>query len=73
MAFNFNIVFVLFLHIIYFEYLYIIIFIICVLSCRCHSVALWSFCLQNKFLVCANIPGNKADSDSETTIKPRTK
>ncbi len=37
--------------------LYIILFIICVLSCRCHSVALWSFCHYNKFLVCVNIPG----------------
>ncbi len=36
-------------------------FIICVLSCRCHSVALWSYCHQNKFLVCANIPGNKTN------------
>ncbi len=32
-------------------------FIICVLSCCCHSVALWSFCHDNKFLVCVNIPG----------------
>ncbi len=28
-----------------------------VLSCCCHSVALWSFCHYNKFLVCVNIPG----------------
>ncbi len=54
------------LHIVYFVYLYIIIFIICVLSCHCYSVALWSFCHQNKFLVCANIPGNKANSDSDS-------
>ncbi len=32
-------------------------FIICVLSCCCHSVALWSFCHYKKFLVCVNIPG----------------
>ncbi len=32
-------------------------FIICVLSCCCHSVALWSFCHYNKFLVNVNIPG----------------
>ncbi len=32
-------------------------FIICVLSCCSHSVALWSFCQYNKFLVCVNIPG----------------
>ncbi len=32
-------------------------FIICVLSCCCHSVALWSFCHYNKFLICVNIPG----------------
>ncbi len=32
-------------------------FIICVLSCCCHSVALRSFCHYNKFLVCVNIPG----------------
>ncbi len=32
-------------------------FIICVLSCCCHSVALWSFCHYNQFLVCVNIPG----------------
>ncbi len=31
--------------------------------CHCHSVTLWSFCNQNKVLVCVNIPGNKADSD----------
>ncbi len=52
-------------HIVCFVYLYIIIFIICVLSCHCHSVALWSFCHQNKFFVCVNIPGNKANSDSD--------
>ncbi len=32
-------------------------FIICVLFCCCRSVALWSFCHYNKFLVCVNIPG----------------
>ncbi len=32
-------------------------FIICVLSCCCHSVAQWSFCHYNKFLICVNIPG----------------
>ncbi len=37
------------MHIVYFVYLYIIIFIICVLSCHCYSVALWSFFHQNKF------------------------
>ncbi len=46
----------------YFVYFYISIFIICVLSCRCYSVVLWSFCHYNKFLVCVNIPGNKAHS-----------
>ncbi len=30
---------------------------ICILSCLCHSVALWSFCHYNKLLVCVNIPG----------------
>ncbi len=35
-------------------------FIICVLSSCCHSDALWSFWHYNKFLVCVNIPGNKA-------------
>ncbi len=49
--------------------LYIIICIICVLSCHIHSVALWSFYHQNKFLVCVNIPGNKADSDIKTYWK----
>ncbi len=34
-------------------FLYIIC-IIRVLSCHCHSVALWSFCHQNKFFVCVN-------------------
>ncbi len=38
-------------------------FVFCVLSCCCHSVALWSFCHYNKFLICVNIPGNKAHSD----------
>ncbi len=28
--------------------------IICVLSCCCHFVTLWSFCRYNKFLVCVN-------------------
>ncbi len=32
----------------------------------CHSVALWSFCHENKFLVCVNIPSNKAYSDSDS-------
>ncbi len=31
--------------------------VVCVLSCHCHSVALWSFCHYNKSLVCVNIPG----------------
>ncbi len=43
---------------------------ICILlfsvSCCCHSVALWSFWHQNKFLVCVNITGNKALSDSDS-------
>ncbi len=30
-------------------------FIICVLSCCCHSVAPWSFCYYNKLLVCVNV------------------
>ncbi len=40
-----------------FVYLYIVIFVVCVLSCCSHSVALWRFCYYNKFLVCVNIPG----------------
>ncbi len=32
-------------------------FVVCVLSCHCNSVALWSFCHYNTFLVCVNIPG----------------
>ncbi len=32
-------------------------FVVCVLSCNWHSVALWSFCHCNIFLVCVNIPG----------------
>ncbi len=47
--------------------LYIIIFIICVLSYCCLSVALWSFCRYNKFLVCVNMPGNKALSQSSSS------
>ncbi len=31
--------------------------VVCVLSCCCHSVALWSFCHYNNFLLCVNIPG----------------
>ncbi len=31
-------------------------FVVCVLSCCCHSIALWSFCHYNKFLICVNIP-----------------
>ncbi len=30
-------------------------FVVCILSRHCHSVALWSFCHYNKFLVCVNI------------------
>ncbi len=40
-----------------FVYLYIVIFVVCVLSCCSHSVAPWHFCYYNKFLVCVNIPG----------------
>ncbi len=48
-------------------------FVACVLSCCCHSVALWSFCHYNKFLVCNHIQtylANKApsDSDSDNTL-----
>ncbi|XP_052445194.1 uncharacterized protein LOC127986959 isoform X2 [Carassius gibelio] len=39
----------------------------CFMFCRCHSVVLRSFCHENKFLVCVNIPGNKAHSDSDVT------
>ncbi len=35
------------------------------LFCHCHSVVLWSFCYENKFLVCVNIPGNKAHSEKK--------
>ncbi len=35
----------------------------------CHSVALWSFCHYNNFLVCVNIPDNKARSDSDPDNK----
>ncbi len=52
---------VFFLYIVYFVYLFMIICIICVLTCCCLSVALWS-CHYNKFLLCVNIPGNKAHS-----------
>ncbi len=38
----------------YIAYLYIIILLS--VSCCCHSIALWSFCHCNKFLVCVNIP-----------------
>ncbi len=41
------------------------------LFCHCHSVALWSFCHENKFLVCVNIPGNKAHSDSDSVNMKR--
>ncbi len=44
-------------------YICILLFLLSVLSC--HSVALLSFCHQNKFLACANILCNKAHSDSE--------
>ncbi len=64
------IVFVLFLHIVFLN-ICILLFLLSV-SCP-DSVTLWKFCLQNKFLICANIPDNKADSDSETTIKSVTK
>ncbi len=39
----------------YIAYLYIIILLS--VSCCCHSVALWSFCHYNRFLVCLNIHG----------------
>ncbi len=35
-------------------------FIMCVLSCFCHSVALWSFCRHNNFILCVNIPGQES-------------
>ncbi len=38
-----------------FVYLYIILLLS--VSCRCYSVALWSFCHYKKFLICVNIPG----------------
>ncbi len=37
----------------YISYLYIIV-LLSDLSCCCHSVALWSFCRYNRFLVCVN-------------------
>ncbi len=37
-------------------------FVVCVLSCCCHSVALWRFCHYNKFLVL----DNKTHSDSDS-------
>ncbi len=49
--------------ILYIAYLYILILLS--VSCLCHSVALWSFCHYNTFLVCVNIPGNKAHSDAD--------
>ncbi len=50
--------------VLYIAYLYIVLLLS--VSCCCHSVALWSFCHYNKFLVCVNIPGNKAHSDSDS-------
>ncbi len=38
------------------------------LSCHCHSVALWKLLSRNKFLVCVNIPGNKAHSDPKFEV-----
>ncbi len=47
--------------------LFLIIFIICVF-CSVAVILLrcGSFCHENKFLVCVNIPGNKAHSDSDS-------
>ncbi len=42
-------------------------FVVCVLSCCCHSVGLWSFGHYNKFLLCVNIPGHKARSSSSSS------
>ncbi len=47
-------------------------FYLCYYLCFC-SVAVillhcGSFCHENKFLVCVNIPGNKAHSDSDSDL-----
>ncbi len=49
----------IFVYIVYFVHCLFVYcyFVVCVLSCCCHSVALWSFCQYNKFLICENIPG----------------
>ncbi len=53
-----------FLHCLFCIFVYYYFFIIWVLCCCCVSVALWSFCHYNKFLVSVNIPTNKAHSHS---------
>ncbi len=55
------------IYLLFFILLFIISFLL-LLFFHCHYVALWSFCHENKFLVCVNIPGNKADSDSEDIV-----
>ncbi len=45
-----------FCHFVHFIFVYCS-FVVCVLSGHSQSVALWSFCNYNKFLVCVNIPG----------------
>ncbi len=61
-----NICILLFLNYLFFL---ILLFIIC-FFCSITLILLHcgSFCHKNRFLVCVNIPGNKADSDSELTI-----
>ncbi len=61
-------VFVLFLFLKHDLFVYLYIVLLLSVSCCCNCVALWSFCHYNKFLVCVNIPDNKALSDSDSKV-----
>ncbi len=47
----------------YLFYFLILLFYLCFI---CHSVALWKLLSQKQILVCVNIPGNIAHSDSDS-------
>ncbi len=46
-----------FCHFVYCLFVNLYIVLLLSVSCCCHSVALWSFCHYNKFIVCVNIAG----------------
>ncbi len=56
----FKLLFLIYLFLFYYSFYYVFFCSVNVILLHCGS-----FCHENKFLVCVNIPGNKAHSDSE--------